>query len=769
MRRYKFMRNLFLSFIGIILIYTFVIVGIYYYKNNQMNRLDRINNHRMILQQTLENMDTRVQVALKGINQLKTSYDFKEYSFNTNPKLENYNNVRVFNQLRDNTTAFASFGYNLGVMKGNKDTVITSTRTIDKNDYYETLGLSEKSKKSLQHYLQDKEGSFGIYRILTLPNDKNNDFITIVKKEKIDYKNEVIFFISFYNKSIFPSLYNGSDETFALVSNDQLVHVKSNADHALLKELLAPASLKAIGKNAENQGGKYSVSKAGYTINAVPSNVIKDWSYVYIAPKKIATGQLPPLFWSTAIVCLILILFGFGIAWFVVQYNYRPIKRMVNTLSPFHHGEIRDEFHFIEETTQKMKELNDQLKTTVEENRLPLKVKFIRDLLYGLVPNELVQETIEQHGIEVLKGSFTVILLEFCLFRELEDHLSKEGIYKLKLKNYDLLEEFLHMNLRSEMIALENEKVVVITEETAKERIISVFRELMSKLSSDIQEQTVIAIGEPVISLENIEDSFKQTQKLLEYRFAIEKKTILTISDISHLENVGYYYPIEIEKDLIQLSVQGKEEKAILMMKRILQENLHEKNLSKHSLSQFVFAIVSTVNRILQQLNINAADIYQHEDGLYVELKQINDKGRLEEKIAELFTTLLKQINEEKDQDANSIASQLTEYIYENYQQDISLNDLAAHFHLSPSYISTIFKTETGKNFKDLLNQYRIQKAKEILSGNENIKIHQVAELVGYNNVNSFIRIFKKYVGLSPGQYEKEQIHLGKDDMRNIM
>ncbi|MCA1321659.1 AraC family transcriptional regulator [Bacillus tianshenii] len=92
--------------------------------------------------------------------------------------------------------------------------------------------------------------------------------------------------------------------------------------------------------------------------------------------------------------------------------------------------------------------------------------------------------------------------------------------------------------------------------------------------------------------------------------------------------------------------------------------------------------------------------------------------------------------------------------MHENYQQDISLSELAEHFNLSSSYISTIFKANTGENFKESLNRYRIQKAKEILSS-EDMKVNQVAEMVGYNNVNTFIRIFKKYVGLSPGQYDK--------------
>lgn len=104
----------------------------------------------------------------------------------------------------------------------------------------------------------------------------------------------------------------------------------------------------------------------------------------------------------------------------------------------------------------------------------------------------------------------------------------------------------------------------------------------------------------------------------------------------------------------------------------------------------------------------------------------------------------------------SDMAERLINYIKTNYSRDISLTDIAEYFNMSTCYLSTMFKHYTGENFKDYLNFYRVKKAKEYMQ-NGKMKIGTVAKLVGCNSVNTFIRIFKKYEGVSPGQYAQNK------------
>ncbi len=104
----------------------------------------------------------------------------------------------------------------------------------------------------------------------------------------------------------------------------------------------------------------------------------------------------------------------------------------------------------------------------------------------------------------------------------------------------------------------------------------------------------------------------------------------------------------------------------------------------------------------------------------------------------------------------SDMSERMINYIKANYSNDISLTDIAEYFNMSTCYLSTMFKHYTGENFKDYLNFYRVKKAKEYLQ-NGKMKMGTVAKLVGCNSVNTFIRIFKKYEGVSPGQYAQNK------------
>jgi len=100
-----------------------------------------------------------------------------------------------------------------------------------------------------------------------------------------------------------------------------------------------------------------------------------------------------------------------------------------------------------------------------------------------------------------------------------------------------------------------------------------------------------------------------------------------------------------------------------------------------------------------------------------------------------------------------TMANKMINYIRENYTRDISLYDISEHFNMSASYLSTMFKYYTGKNFKEYLNLYRVKASKELMQKESNLKISEIAKRVGCSSSVTFIRMFRKYEGMSPGQY----------------
>lgn len=108
--------------------------------------------------------------------------------------------------------------------------------------------------------------------------------------------------------------------------------------------------------------------------------------------------------------------------------------------------------------------------------------------------------------------------------------------------------------------------------------------------------------------------------------------------------------------------------------------------------------------------------------------------------------------NRSLDHRPQSYAEQASEIIMNHYADNLSLQSVASRINVNPSYLSRIFKQETGLNFISYLTQVRIDKAKHCLKG-KNIKVYEVADMVGYPNTAYFSKIFKKMTGFTPEEY----------------
>lgn len=100
----------------------------------------------------------------------------------------------------------------------------------------------------------------------------------------------------------------------------------------------------------------------------------------------------------------------------------------------------------------------------------------------------------------------------------------------------------------------------------------------------------------------------------------------------------------------------------------------------------------------------------------------------------------------------------IKDYISKNYMNEtLSVKDISSHVYLSTSYVCTFFKNETGRTLNQFLTEFRMEKAKQLLS-DPRYKIADISSKVGYSDGNYFGKSFKKYAGLSPSEYREKMI-----------
>lgn len=95
------------------------------------------------------------------------------------------------------------------------------------------------------------------------------------------------------------------------------------------------------------------------------------------------------------------------------------------------------------------------------------------------------------------------------------------------------------------------------------------------------------------------------------------------------------------------------------------------------------------------------------------------------------------------------------QYIENNFNNNISLSDVAQHIHISKNYLCDLFKKELNITFIDYVTNLRIEKAKYYLSHTD-MKMYEISAAVGYNDYAYFSQIFKKHLGISLSNYRKQ-------------
>jgi YesN/AraC family two-component response regulator len=106
-------------------------------------------------------------------------------------------------------------------------------------------------------------------------------------------------------------------------------------------------------------------------------------------------------------------------------------------------------------------------------------------------------------------------------------------------------------------------------------------------------------------------------------------------------------------------------------------------------------------------------------------------------------------------QTRNPFVMKAFRYMDENYANNISTIDIAAHVRLSRSYISDLYGKETDESLSEALTRIRISKAKKMLRKGE-LKIYEIAEAVGFLDAKVFAKAFKRLEGCTPREYEVE-------------
>lgn len=187
-----------------------------------------------------------------------------------------------------------------------------------------------------------------------------------------------------------------------------------------------------------------------------------------------------------------------------------------------------------------------------------------------------------------------------------------------------------------------------------------------------------------------------------------------------------------------------------------------ENNYQSLLLRQYmVMDIFYCIHEFLKEIDVNMEDIPPEHKDIKQIPKAIASVGTTLAYLKDLFEFALTMRDRGANDRYGTLIRDAKEYIGENFSKnDFSLNMIAAHIGVSPSYFSSIFKQETGQSFVEYLTKTRIEKACELLKCTT-LRTSEIGERVGYNDPHYFSATFKKITGQSPKEFKASEVRGG--------
>lgn len=214
------------------------------------------------------------------------------------------------------------------------------------------------------------------------------------------------------------------------------------------------------------------------------------------------------------------------------------------------------------------------------------------------------------------------------------------------------------------------------------------------------------------------------------------------------------------EKKMLQALTKGLLQEATQALDAInRQERATLARDQVRSLKNSLICTCTLFTRAIISGGVHPEHAYNLSDVFIRQIEETSGIDSLKELEYEMLRSFYWTLRKEKKPLYNSIINKTISYIHEEIFGDLSLEKLAAHLNVHPYYLSSLFKQEVGVSIGDYINGNRIEDSKYFLTHSD-LRILDIAVLLGFCNQSYYSRQFKKYVSMTPQQYRNRYSEL---------
>jgi two-component system, response regulator YesN len=411
--------------------------------------------------------------------------------------------------------------------------------------------------------------------------------------------------------------------------------------------------------------------------------------------------------------------------------------------------ELDQRFHFLQDIGLLQKKLTVSMPL--------LREWFFQSLIAGKMKALEITEKLGDLDLQLTGCLFGVALIKIKNLQSAKAEYTKEkGLIQSCLMQ--ISESIFPTGIQPFPFFLSEDKLVILfaIQTSDRQRIFITLNQNLKRIMLAIQNQlnvdTYAALGRLYDELIGVSYSYSEAEIALQFSFLREKGSLINYEDINLQDEPVEQWPLELENKLLLQVRLGEKEQVVQSALEILNYHRNQQTIDPGRVKRFVFETTLLLMRTVTEAGGNISAFGKDPYPLVYQCENLTE---LEHFLVDFSLACCTEIEKARLGKNYSIVEKAKHIIESSLEQnEFSLDDVAGRLFISPNYLRSLFKQQVGESFVEYLTRRRMEKAR-ILLDDVTLKVHRIAEAVGYDDQHYFSICFKKYYGLTPTDYRE--------------
>lgn len=394
----------------------------------------------------------------------------------------------------------------------------------------------------------------------------------------------------------------------------------------------------------------------------------------------------------------------------------------------------------------------ETLRRRYEESLPVLRELFYTRLLSGQLRPEQVQDRAARYEISLPQGLWAAALVHVD-----GDEGERDELLLLSVQSF--LEKHFALEGCAARVVLYGDMAALLVHLDREERLYPLLEELerLSRLSqSYLGLRLTTGVGLVCRGPEELNRSAAGARSALDYRVLAGGGRVIYIGDLEPQSAAAPSFEEEDQRALSAAVKLGTREQAEAVVRELIQR-LRQAGLSLSKCDLFLLEVVTCLVRLTRSGGLPVEEVFGEGFTGTVSVSGFSSLEELGDWLAERCARLHDLLGRRRSDSAWQMVERAKDYIAGHYtDEQLSVETLCSHIHLSPTYFSTLFKREVGLSFTAYVTKVRMEEAARLLRETDE-KTYRIAEATGFTDPNYFSYVFKRHFGLSPSKFRAGQ------------